>query len=703
MSLYTPVFPQTIAPPPRTISSSSLTSTETIRRPPVLTYSSRLSQRHLAIAALPDELCPPSAPTSPTSRERSELLQSEIEQAVRDGRNISDFCKIRSTRFGYATTQPGTASVTTGLGQEDQDLPWILAETEEEWFEWERMMAERRFKLKGKERAMLVPSDTKSQNSLEKVLSWKASLQPLGSSPVTASTTQPVSHSQTPLGFPVVKRSSVLKESKLKKSGPASREDIASRRATAEQHLSQNDVEKQTAVHCVDAKTVNTTNVNISDAGLNKPTSGAERFLSNPVSVSRGDVLIKDSNKNRQSVLPDLSNIFPSSFPSDLPTSTPKDTVATHELDKSLPLSFPSNLPTSTPKDTVVGNQAQISVAELEQLPQIAPVSSIDRQGIESKFAEEPLHLTPPSPPDSSANSPEFTPMFVGAPRPATAAQGPTTPPNKQVRPLTPLSEDGAPAPFTVHNHPRTPERQPLKKHRTTPSPYGVATFTNGPTTPDSQINGAAVIRKMPFPRTPDRHVAVDLLASSRKSIPRPRPPSRKQLPQHLGADDAGGETSEEGGAHSPAKSDRSYFSSPASGDSSGSSRGSTNHVPDLPASPLGFTQSPGRFAPLGASTQQASPKAQQVLDKPTNSQIAVLRGQSQRTGSSQRNIVRASSGLLGMTYNSQFDVDAQVNQLSNFLEQDVDFGAWVRDTDDEDDDEVAVEKLTFAASPVGA
>lgn len=51
----------------------------------------------------------------------------------------------------------------------------------------------------------------------------------------------------------------------------------------------------------------------------------------------------------------------------------------------------------------------------------------------------------------------------------------------------------------------------------------------------------------------------------------------------------------------------------------------------------------------------------------------------------------------MGMAYNSQFDVDGNVDRLSSFLEKDVDFGAWVRDLDDEDrpSDEVHVEKLT--------
>jgi len=45
--------------------------------------------------------------------------------------------------------------------------------------------------------------------------------------------------------------------------------------------------------------------------------------------------------------------------------------------------------------------------------------------------------------------------------------------------------------------------------------------------------------------------------------------------------------------------------------------------------------------------------------------------------------LTRASTGLLGMAYSSQFDVDGQVERVASFLEKDVDFSAWVRDLDE--------------------
>ncbi len=40
----------------------------------------------------------------------------------------------------------------------------------------------------------------------------------------------------------------------------------------------------------------------------------------------------------------------------------------------------------------------------------------------------------------------------------------------------------------------------------------------------------------------------------------------------------------------------------------------------------------------------------------------------------------RGSSGVFGMGYNSQFDVEGQVGLVSDLLERDVDFDGWLRD-----------------------
>lgn len=220
MSLYTPVFPPTEVPPLEAAPSSSLSSTSTgTKRPQGLSYTSRLSHWHLSIAALPEELHPASEPSSPTSQERSEKLQATIEEAVRGGRYIGDLCNLRSTKLGYATRQPAASH--DGL-----DIPYILADTEEEWLEWERRVAERRANFKGKQPESLkfVPPKSKPLSSRDKVMGWKTGLVPPSKPAMEKTSSQPNETQQARLGFPVVKRSSMLKTTKAKKASiPVSR------------------------------------------------------------------------------------------------------------------------------------------------------------------------------------------------------------------------------------------------------------------------------------------------------------------------------------------------------------------------------------------------------------------------------------------------------------------------------------------------
>ncbi|KAI5118425.1 hypothetical protein M0805_005509 [Coniferiporia weirii] len=694
MSLYTPLFPPTNPPPSRMASSSSLSSVETAKRPPILSYSSRLSQWHLAIAALPDELCPPSAPSSPTSKARSEKLQAEINQAVQNGLNASDFCKLRSTGLGYATTKPIT-NVPETTNEQEQDVPWILADTEEEWFEWERMMSERRAKSTGKVREAFAPPDVKSRNAREKVMNWKARLQPSSSH----ASVHTVSNG-SPLGFPVIKRTSMLKESKPKASCFVTpREVMPQISAIGKESTLPDVIKEQPAVIQQESNKEGTGTAN--DGYIDRTCPKVRHVLPTTLSVS-------EKNGGWSAAQPDLvglsefSTFPPPSFPSDLPTSTPKNILRPSEVSDALPPpSFPSDLPTSTPKET--NGIKLVSTEESKKEEQVQLVVSESRPPEFQIAKQQPVHSTPLSPPNFSSNSPVLQRVTQQRAESTTAehVQDPPTSLSAQTRPLTPPPEDGGPASSSLQNSPHTPERQGLKRYRDASPDNAGYGHNAGPTTPQYSINGVGAIHDSAFPRTPIFQIpAVDLLATSQRSKPRPRPPSRKQFAQHMELEGgAAGESSGDGlGEPSPAKSDRSYFSSPASGDSSGSSRGSTHHIPDSPTSPLGFTQNSGLFAPIGESTQvspKAKAQARLTSMRPLGSQTASLRA------GSQRGLSRASSGLLGMAYNSQFDVDAQVNQLSNFLEQDVDLSAWGRDTDDDDDDEVAVEKLTFSTTPI--
>lgn len=92
----------------------------------------------------------------------------------------------------------------------------------------------------------------------------------------------------------------------------------------------------------------------------------------------------------------------------------------------------------------------------------------------------------------------------------------------------------------------------------------------------------------------------------------------------------------------------KSYFSTPGSG-LSNSPASTHNLLLHSPVSPmLSFAQNPNAFLPQYTSTQAG--------------------GGSRRTGMS------------GIGYSSQFDVERHVDRVSELLEKDVDFDGWLRD-----------------------
>ena len=333
---------------------------------------------------------------------------------------------------------------------------------------------------------------------------------------------------------------------------------------------------------------------------------------------------------------------------------------------------------------------------------QTSPIAG-DEVTNESAIRQIP-QATPPSPPYSSETSQQPVQLHVTSPHVEDVSVFVTSHPQQETtRPITPPPE----AENTEHvsngmqaqSSPRTPERTPQRRSEKIDGiiTLGVVgslrngnagTEMNGHMTPDAAINGASVARGTLFPRTPEHRSQIlsGPLTTSRKSRPRPRPPSRKQSVQNMDLDlDGAASEIGDGPDPSPAKSDRSYFSSPASGSSSDSehSRRSMLFVPGSPTSPL------SRFAPLAHSTQ-------------VNSRGAPGSPSPLHSGRKRQNQSRSQKGI----FDSQFDVDARVDQLSNFMREDVDLDAWVRATDtegeadgeDEDDDshdDFAVEEMT--------
>lgn len=157
-----------------------------------------------------------------------------------------------------------------------------------------------------------------------------------------------------------------------------------------------------------------------------------------------------------------------------------------------------------------------------------------------------------------------------------------------------------------------------------------------------------------------------ELLASSQRSKPRPRPPSRKApvTPSKSGSPSQGMQLTDEDEVEDVPPSPKTYFSSPASSDSSSAGSSFNFRVKNSrfspPRSPC-FTQRPESFAPALTGTQPNGSGG----------------GGVGKTSS----LKRGGSGSLGMFgYNSQFDVDGNVDEVSAMLERDVDVDHWFKD-----------------------
>ncbi|GBE82872.1 hypothetical protein SCP_0412590 [Sparassis crispa] len=342
-----------------------------------------------------------------------------------------------------------------------------------------------------------------------------------------------------------------------------------------------------------------------------------------------------------------------------------------------LPPSFPSQLRTSTPQqlEKVKAPSKQRKPAPIPHEPHISLSSSPQSQP--GRIAARGL------PPDTSSSQPAYSPSrrAVKRPRhstptskvggvPTTLGLSYVTPPPKRVRgePVPPSSE--APPPSTPPT--ATSELNPITPSRPVPSSKGLGNA-----------------KGLPVPTTPNRQglpTLTELLASSRRSKPRPRPPSRKirsetkpQLhntkPMGVGVEDDVLPLYEEDEIEDPEPSPaKTYLSSPASGSSD--SPGSTRHRPRSPISPL-FTQQPDVFAPALASTQRLDVRA------------GLVGAGAGTHGSGRPLLAGGSSGFFG-GYNSQFDVEGQIGRVSELLERDVDFEGWLRDVPDVEEEEKA-------------
>lgn len=245
---------------------------------------------------------------------------------------------------------------------------------------------------------------------------------------------------------------------------------------------------------------------------------------------------------------------------------------------------------------------------------------------------------------------------------------------------LTPCSDDyTASHPHPVSRSPQLPpqllEDRPAKKLRMTPSDA----VSVPPSTPKAGqqlpffVSDLGNARGLPIPTTPDKKVLPtmsELLATSRRSKARPRPPPRKSQPN----------VGHSINAQSESRMEKSYISSPTSGSTQATPSAMRYIAQSSPVSPL-FTQNPSLFAPPLTSTQplvNGSPLSRNGHDF----RSGATRSTSTKPVAKSQNLMRASSGLVGMAYNSQFDVDKQIDQVADFLDKDVNFDVWIRDPD---------------------
>lgn len=181
-----------------------------------------------------------------------EALRTRIGDLLSSNGDFREIVRLNSVLFGGRF---GASANRTVVATED-DGPWPLCETEEEWFAWEeewraRRGAQQPKDVKGKQRESISLKAQLSLSSREKVANWQASLQKVASmdsdgiSGVNTSSNQP-QHSLgqsvgagNALGFPVVKRTVVLKETKSKPRTTSSQatDSMSSRKAVAAELL----------------------------------------------------------------------------------------------------------------------------------------------------------------------------------------------------------------------------------------------------------------------------------------------------------------------------------------------------------------------------------------------------------------------------------------------------------------------------------
>ncbi|KAF8842640.1 hypothetical protein BDN67DRAFT_965529 [Paxillus ammoniavirescens] len=639
MSLYTPVFPsfhgkqngaQKDSPP--------LTSTLAPKKQQ--NYSELLRDVHLFLSTQNDVLSPPSRSNSPAFDHRVQKLREAV-QEIFDAAggepangmwtHLSQMLKMGCVR-GRHWSLPEYDQ-----GPPEEDTEWILPDEEEEWFEWERKREEIR-RLKGKMKA------SQQIPSVDSSIALDLRHSNYEHSAALARSEHPVLAGSQ---IQVVSPTTLLK----------AKEKVRNWQATMASDVPPDTASLSPASTTVGAKK----SVAVAKA------SGQQRSHSLGFPVVKRAVAPTDGKPSKGHVgrpavpgpsqnhgRPEGSRGFsnPRKPPVDRAAATESDAIGTvsskaplkaslvvHDMPKVtdfpetsyLPPSFPSHLETSTPLP-----QVKSAVPVRAKPPPILPLP--------------PSSSTPP-PSTPSVKSIGDRTHIQGGPHAANLSsplplQIDVLQPIKRPRSLS-LSRDDAPQGLPV-----TPS---AKKLRTIPQsrslPLTPPPASNSLTSilPDgaSQKKGGVGIPSSACPSTRDSNLGA---APSHRSDVDPLEPA---LNAPLAHDKDDGDLSGQGLPEkipSPTKSTKSFFSAP---DSSHSNSPISNHnlLLHSPVSPmLSFAQNPNVFLPQYTSTQQG------------------------------QNPSRTNSGIPGMGFNSQFDVEKHVDRVSEWLEKDVDFDGWLRD-----------------------
>lgn len=260
--------------------------------------------------------------------------------------------------------------------------------------------------------------------------------------------------------------------------------------------------------------------------------------------------------------------------------------------------------------------------------------------------------------------------------RTGTPAVAPKTPSKKRHMSADPYRMDISPTRPSppVNAMDISPARSPAAKRRTkSPIPAAVASPppqpqpADGPTTPHRPA-AALAARAGSVNVTPNRHLPTltELLASDRqkeKGFPKSwmgaKPESKGKEASPAREEKEKEPEREKTPDPSPTKSLFAFTPTPSPLSPSNSLLAPLRS-PLTPSGLPGFTQNPGAFAPSYASGIGGG-------------------------AGSYKSLERGSSGFLG--FNSQFDVEGQVDRVSELLERDVDFDGWLKDVPGEEGD----------------